>query len=99
MSIEKRLTGVLFDWDGTLLDSYHADAQAYLAMFRAVGLNWGLKELEEHYSPDWYTVYRKAGIPEERWDEADSLWRAHYALPNWSAGLGECCNVWRAGTR
>ena len=79
MSIERRLTGVLFDWDGTLLDSYHADAQAYLAMFREVGLNWGLKELEEHYSPDWYTVYRKAGIPEERWDEADALWRAHYA--------------------
>jgi phosphoglycolate phosphatase len=79
MRIQKRLTGVLFDWDGTLLDSYHADAQAYLAMFRDVGLDWGLKELEEHYSPDWYTVYRKAGIPEERWDEADSLWRAHYA--------------------
>jgi phosphoglycolate phosphatase len=79
MSTEKRLAGVLFDWDGTLLDSYHADAQAYLAMFREVGLNWGLKELEEHYSPDWYAVYRKAGIPKERWDEADGLWRAHYA--------------------
>ena len=25
--------GVLFDWDGTLLDSYHADTQAYLEMF------------------------------------------------------------------
>src|SRR5271166_2666308 len=78
MSKENRLAGVLFDWDGTLLDSYHADAQAYLAMFREIGLAWGLKELEEHYSPDWYTVYRKAGIPEERWDEADGLWRLHY---------------------
>jgi HAD superfamily hydrolase (TIGR01509 family) len=79
MSTERRLAGVLFDWDGTLLDSFHADSQAYLAMFRDVGLDWGLKELEKFYSPDWYTVYRAAGIPKERWDEADGLWRSHYA--------------------
>lgn len=70
---------MLFDWDGTLIDSYHADSQAYLAMFRDLGLEWGIEELTQHYSPDWYTVYRAAGIPEERWDEADRLWRAHYA--------------------
>jgi len=79
MNRERRLAGVLFDWDGTLIDSYHADSQAYLAMFREIGLNWGLGELETNYSPDWYTVYRAAGIPKERWDEADSLWRAYYA--------------------
>ena len=79
MTTERRLAGVLFDWDGTLLDSFHADSQAYLGMFRDVGLDWGMKELEKHYSPDWYTVYRAAGIPKERWDEADGLWRAHYA--------------------
>ena len=73
------LAGVLFDWDGTLIDSYHADSQAYLAMFREMGLGWGLKELELHYSPDWYTVYRAAGIPQEHWDKADGLWRTHYA--------------------
>ena len=79
MSGERRLAGVLFDWDGTLLDSFHADSQAYLAMFQDVGLKWGIRELEKHYSPDWYTVYRRAGIPKERWDEADGLWRAYYA--------------------
>jgi pyrophosphatase PpaX len=73
------LHGVLFDWDGTLLDSYHADSQAYLAMFRALGVNWGLAELEQHYSPNWYAVYRAAGIPQERWDEADRVWRTFYA--------------------
>lgn len=79
MKSKTRLLGVLFDWDGTLIDSYHADSQAYVAMFRALGLNWGMKELARNYSPDWYTVYRAAGIPEERWDDADRLWRAHYA--------------------
>lgn len=79
MNSETRLAGVLFDWDGTLIDSYHADSQAYVAMFRELGLNWGMKELAKHYSPDWYVVYRAAGIPKERWDEADRIWRAYYA--------------------
>jgi len=78
MRSKARLTGVLFDWDGTLIDSYHADTQAYLAMFRALGMGWGTKELDAHYSPDWYVVYRAAGIPKERWEEADRLWRMHY---------------------
>jgi HAD superfamily hydrolase (TIGR01509 family) len=73
------LHGVLFDWDGTLLDSYHADSQAFLAMFQAMGVNWGLAELEQHYSPDWYAVYRAAKIPKERWDQADRVWREFYA--------------------
>ncbi len=73
------LHGVLFDWDGTLLNSYHADSQAYLGMFRELGVGWGLAELEQHYSPDWYAVYRAANIPETRWDEANRVWRAHYA--------------------
>jgi len=74
----KPLLGVLFDWDGTLIDSYHADSQAYLGMFEEFGLGWGLKELELHYSPDWYRVYRAAGIPKEHWQKADDLWRVHY---------------------
>lgn len=74
-----RIQGVLFDWDGTLLDSYHADSQAYLSMFRALGISWTLKELEQHYSPNWYDVYRAAGISQKQWDSADQLWRRHYA--------------------
>lgn len=69
---------VLFDWDGTLIDSYYADSQAYLHMFRVLGIPWGLKELEQNYSPDWHNVYRAVGLPQERWPEADRLWRAGY---------------------
>ena len=79
MNSARPLAGVLFDWDGTLIDSYHADSQAYLAMFRELGLGWGMEELAKHYSPDWYAVYRAAGIPRERWDEADRVWRGYYA--------------------
>jgi len=69
---------VLLDWDGTLLDSYAADARAYLAMFRALRIEWGVQELERHYSPDWYQVYRAARLPQMRWAEADRLWRDAY---------------------
>lgn len=73
------LEGVLFDWDGTLIDSYHADTSAYLAMFKEMGISWGLEELEKHYSPNWYQVYRAAKLPRKLWEEADRAWRAHYA--------------------
>ena len=73
------LRGILFDWDGTLLDSYAADSAAYLAMFRAMEVPWGLAELEAHYSPNWYRVYRAAKIPRGKWDAADRVWRTHYA--------------------
>jgi HAD superfamily hydrolase (TIGR01509 family) len=73
------IEGVLFDWDGTLLNSYHADTSAYLAMFKEMNILWGLEELEKHYSPNWYHVYRAARLPRKRWDDADRVWRAHYA--------------------
>ncbi len=73
------LEGVLFDWDGTLIDSYHADTSAYLAMFKEMGISWGLEELEKHYSPNWYQVYRAAKLPRKLWHEADCAWRTHYA--------------------
>jgi HAD superfamily hydrolase (TIGR01549 family) len=76
---KQTIEGVLFDWDGTLLNSYHADTSAYLAMFRAMNIPWGIEELERHYSPNWYHVYRAARLPRKRWDDADRVWRAHYA--------------------
>jgi phosphoglycolate phosphatase len=75
----RAIRGVLFDWDGTLLNSYRADSAAYLAMFRAMGIPWGLEELALHYSPNWYRVYRAAGLPRARWEEADRVWRKQYA--------------------
>jgi HAD superfamily hydrolase (TIGR01549 family) len=74
-----RLQGVLFDWDGTLINSYAADSAAYLAMFREMGIPWGLDELAANYSPNWYRVYRAAGLPRRRWDDADAAWRKQYA--------------------
>ncbi len=78
-SLRRRIRAVLFDWDGTLIDSFRADSRAYLKMFRALGVPWGLAELEQNYSPNWYHVYRAARIPRSRWMEADRAWRRYYA--------------------
>jgi beta-phosphoglucomutase len=74
MRTPSQIRAVLFDWDGTLLDSYQADLQAYLKMFRALGIDWGVEELNRHYSPNWHHVYRAAGIRRNTWKKADRLW-------------------------
>jgi len=97
------LRGVLFDWDGTLLDSFHADSHAFLAMFRETGIAWGMEELERHYSPDWYRIYRAARLPRPRWKEADRVWGKHYRklkpalLPGARRVLRELANRYELG--
>jgi HAD superfamily hydrolase (TIGR01509 family) len=71
---------VLFDWDGTLLNSYEADLRAYLSMFHALGINWTERELAQHYSPNWLRVYRAAQLPRSKWIDADRLWTRAYQL-------------------
>jgi phosphoglycolate phosphatase len=73
---------VVFDWDGTLLDSFQADTRAYEAMFRALGISWTEKDLARHYSPNWHRIYEAAKIPHSRWKEADRLWAAAYQREN-----------------
>ncbi|MGD0908511.1 MAG: HAD family hydrolase [Candidatus Acidiferrales bacterium] len=75
---EIQIQCVIFDWDGTLLDSFEADAQAYFRMFDALGMKWSREEFLRHYSPNWHRVYRAARLPRARWDEADRLWRRFY---------------------
>ena len=69
---------LFFDWDGTLLDSFQADANAYMLMFGALGISWSMAELKRHYSPNWHRVYRASGLPRSKWEEADRLWRQFY---------------------
>jgi HAD superfamily hydrolase (TIGR01509 family) len=75
----EQVGGATFDWDGTLLDSYAADARAYLEMFGALRIPWSSKILQRHNSPNWYHVYQAVSLPREKWDEADRLWMEAYA--------------------
>ena len=71
---------VLFDWDGTLLNSFAADERAYQTMFQSLGVKFTSEDLARNYHPDWYLVYRAAKIDRDRWGKADRIWREAYAL-------------------
>jgi pyrophosphatase PpaX len=73
---------VIFDWDGTLLNSFRADMRAYRAMFRTLKIGFSDRQLARYYSPNWHRVYRAAKIPRKQWDLADRLWAAAYRREN-----------------
>lgn len=70
------LRAVLFDFDGTLLDSFSGHFAAYQVTFAHFGLPASLEDLLRVYSPDWLQVYRAMGLPEQCWAEADAIWLA-----------------------
>jgi beta-phosphoglucomutase-like phosphatase (HAD superfamily) len=70
---------ILFDWDGTLVDSLGAFHRANSAVMEAFGLAFDVVRYRQHYTPDWREMYRRLGIPHERLDEANGLWEATFA--------------------
>lgn len=68
------ISTLLFDLDGTLLDSFAAHYKAYEIMFPQFGIEVSEEEFFRIYSPDWKHTYRLVGLPEDQWDEADRVW-------------------------
>lgn len=73
------LRAVLFDWDGTLVDSAEKSYRAYVRVFSAYGIGYDHVEFERTYCPDWYRTYEMIGLQREAWAEADARWLAEYA--------------------
>ena len=73
------LRAVLFDLDGTLLDSFSAHFAAYQATFTHFGIATSLEHLLRVYSPNWLEVYRGMGLAEQHWSDADAIWLAEAA--------------------
>jgi HAD superfamily hydrolase (TIGR01509 family) len=73
---------ILFDWDGTLLDSFASDAAAYASMFSSLGISWSEDDFARRYSPNWHRVYRAVRLPRAKWDIADRLWMRAYKQQN-----------------
>jgi phosphoglycolate phosphatase len=69
---------IVFDWDGTLVDSLGPLFRANLAVMRAFGLAYDEPTHRASYQPDWRAMYGRLGVPADRLDEANELWRAAY---------------------
>ena len=73
-----RLAAVLFDWDGTLVNTAEASYRCYVKLFGSYGLPFDRDVFARTYSPNWHLTYEAIGLPRERWDEADARWVEHY---------------------
>jgi pyrophosphatase PpaX len=75
-----RTRGVMFDWDGVLLDSLGASFNVYNKIFARLGVRQLTKnEFLEYQSPNWYDFYRRVKLPKRYWKEADADWLRFYS--------------------
>jgi len=68
------LRAVLFDWDGTLVNSAEKTYRCYVQVFAGFGIPFDHARFQETYSPDWRQTYRAVGLPLESWPLADKRW-------------------------
>ncbi len=68
------MKAVVFDWDGTLVDTLGALYRANEVVLGAFGLPFDEHLYRRHFAPDWRLMYRRLGIPDERLNEANELW-------------------------
>lgn len=73
-----KISTLLFDWDGTIVDSHQLGLTAFQRSFASLGINFDIEVYREVYSPNWYSVYEAMGLPKERWQQADDLWVENY---------------------
>jgi HAD superfamily hydrolase (TIGR01509 family) len=74
----RSIRALLFDWDGTIVDSHQLGLTAFQHSFAALGFNFDVQVYREVYSPTWYSVYEAMGLPKDKWQKADDLWVEAY---------------------
>ena len=72
--LREGISGLLFDLDGTLLDSFSTHFEAYRVMFSRFEIEMSEEIFFASYSPNWYHTYQAMGLPEEVWEIANSYW-------------------------
>ena len=75
-----RNRAVIFDLDGTLVDSGRGIRNSFVVAFEEMGLTPPSPELVEIGPPIAQTLKRLLGAEAQRYDEALSIYRKHYAL-------------------
>ena len=78
MAAPNGVRAVLFDWDGTLVDSAERTYRCYVRIFSAYGIGYDRAAFERTYSPDWYRTYEAVGLARDHWPEADARWLSCY---------------------
>ena len=72
------MEAILFDWDGTLVDTLGAFHVANSTVMKAFDLPFDEAVYRRNYVPDWRQMYLRLGIPVERLEEANALWETTF---------------------
>lgn len=73
------MRAVLFDYDGTLNNSLEATFHAFQGVAKELDLrSITLQQFLNWYTPTWYVVYEKMGVPVASWRKADKIWLNYY---------------------
>jgi phosphoglycolate phosphatase-like HAD superfamily hydrolase len=70
---------IVFDWDGTLVDSLPAIYEANLRVLEEYGIAFDEERYRAAYLPDWRVMYRRLGLPQEHVEAAGARWLDLYA--------------------
>ena len=73
------MDAVIFDLDGTLMDSLAAIYQANVEVLAELELPFDEARYRAAYVPDWRLMYTRLGVPTERLERAGTRWRELYA--------------------
>jgi phosphoglycolate phosphatase len=76
--VRPALAAVLFDWDGTLVDSAEVSYRSFQQLFDSYGIAFDRDAFARTYSPNWIVTYRALDLPESDWPEADARWVGFY---------------------
>ena len=79
---------LLFDWDGTLVDSAMSSYLTFQKALEHCGVGFSWEQFEEHFTPDWHRMYEAVGLEEARWKVADEAWKKSYPCVQYSLVSG-----------
>jgi phosphoglycolate phosphatase len=77
---------IVFDWDGTLVDSLPAIFDANRQVLAEYGVPFDEARYRAAYVPDWRLMYQRLGLPDDVLEAAGDRWLALYRETD-AAGL------------
>ncbi len=81
------MDAIVFDWDGTLVDSLPAIFDANLKVLEEYGLPFDDERYRAAYVPDWRLMYQRLGVPDDDLDAAGIRWLELYGAAEAAALL------------
>jgi len=72
------MDAVVFDWDGTLVDSLPAIFDANLRVLAEYDLPFDDERYRAAYVPDWRLMYQRLGVPDDALEAAGLRWLELY---------------------